>query len=187
LSDDKQDFCEPSDLISAETLADWAAGGCHFDSAGFKHRFNRYSEAGWFEQQDPSIVQLLNEAAVGWASASVEHRDTELYLSTHATRAGYLIGRMVLGSVDQPLRWSSDAETGAEAVDGLVQQIDFCAISAKASEGVYDLTLELADEWAAKFGLFAEDDEIGNVVFMAFDNAMTVALVEHDGALGRSA
>ena len=40
---------------------------------------------------------------------------------------------------------------------------------------------------AAKFGLSAEDDEIGNVVFMAFDNAMTVALIEHDIVLGRTA
>ena len=68
----------------------------------------------------------------------------------------------------------------------MLQQIDFIAIASLAGEGVFDLTFSLADEWTAEHGLSAEDDEIGNVVFMAFDNALTLALVEHDIALGRT-
>ena len=135
---------------------------------------------------------MLDEAAIGWADGPEEAdvsdsgSGAKVCLSTQATRAGYLIGRIVLGTVDQEHRWSTDASDGAASIDELLQQIDFIAIASLAGEGVFDLTFSLADQWTAEHGLSAEDDEIGNIVFMAFDNALTLALVEHNIALGRT-
>ncbi len=192
MSDDEQDFREPSELISAATLAEWEDGGARFNGDGFRQELARYTSDNWFDNQDPAVVQLLEEAANGWAEGPADAnvsgpgREVERHVSTQATRTGYLIGRMILKTVDKSLRWSADVDEGAEAIDDLLQQIDFTTVASLAGESLNDLTISLADEWTAEHGLSAENDEIGNVVFLAFDNALTLALVEHDIVLGRT-
>ena len=99
MRDVDHDFCEPSDLTSSATLADWATGGAHFAAAGLRSTFDRYS-GEWFEGQDPSIMQLLEEAAVGWAEGPSKSESVAFQMVKRNSyypppqRAGYLIGKI---------------------------------------------------------------------------------------------
>jgi hypothetical protein len=187
-----EEFLPPERTFSPETLHEWRALGLDFVGNGFQDKLFEAVEADWFENQEPAVLQRLIEDADGWADALGEDSLTPdeqacaHNLSWFATRAGYLLARTVLGTDAEDLRWSDDREADGGRICDIVTRTETSAIGPLASETIAEVMVELAYDWAYSMGVDLDESDLYYMIGIAFDNAMGIALAEHDLRLGRS-
>ncbi len=188
-ADDIPDFRPPAEYISEETLDElaYSTGPGPEEMAAL---VAQWLAGDGIPELDPAVKELLLDLG-GFAAGDEDELGVPAAVGVQLCRRAAVIGyfgvRTMLGTIDRPLLWSADVDSGLE----LLEQTSEIEIA--------DLPLPRTWEGQPSYVLFdqpavlaadAEGDSDGlfgvlGSVCMAMDSAMTSALLEHDAVLGR--
>src|SRR5581483_9889803 len=107
------DFMSPEDLISSETLGLMERSISSITTAELVACVSQGPPKMWPSELDPATRRCIDDASTGWADGPPDDEVTssdrivERDMSAAATRAGYLVGRILLG----PLTKSCSGQT----------------------------------------------------------------------------
>lgn len=181
-------FLDPDKRISRETLEE-VEGSTVPPSIEALAAFAALNAAGLRRMTDPATAVVVDGLAeLGDLDDDALHgadRAACMQLAARAGRAGYLTGRMVLGTVYQTVRWSASEEDGASLADA-AGEIDTTLVPLPGPWGMAscDLLEMLASQ--AGFSIELESEPVAEVTAMAYDSGTAMALLEHDRWKGRT-
>ena len=182
------DFLDPDQRISQETL-DETNNSSVPPSIDALSAFAGLDAKGLRRMTDPATATIIEALAdlgdVGTATLDDVGRAECRRLAMRAGRAGYLTGRMVLGTVYEDVLWST-SEADGNALARATGEIDVTLVPLPGPWGMAscDLLEMLARQ--AGFEIEAEEDPVAELATLAYDRGTTLALLEHDRWKGRT-
>jgi hypothetical protein len=178
---------DPDRRISRATL-DELEGSTVPVSLDAMAAFAGLNAAGLRRMTDPATAAVVEGLAsladlddVALAGAD---RDVCMRLAAQAGRAGYLTGRMVLGTVYEQVSWSASEADGAGLAEA-ANEIDPALVPLPASWGLASCTLLELLVANAGFEEVEETDPVAELTANAYDSGTAMALLEHDRWRGR--
>ncbi len=136
---------------------------------------------------DPVVERYLVDTTVAWVRDTLEHApqltpDSVHALAEAALHAGYLLGRLLVGTADLDQRWSAEGDRDElrSWLEQVVPMIDWSGIGELigAAGPVSDATAALVTDMLREHGL-GGDAEVVRRAPVFVDNGLCVALVEH--------
>lgn len=142
---------------------------------------DRWRIASWETVQtiaDRSMTAHLREQAAGWSTApetpTTTERTAEQSVADRAVLAGYVAGRLLVGSADRLLSWPRDCDVNELcALFNQTENIDLAPLPMPAGEPLFLEELTAASGWRGH-------EDLLSLGAMAFDSALACALLEHD-------
>ena len=182
------DFLDPDQRISQATL-DETNNSSVPPSIDALSAFAGLDARGLRRMTDPATAAIVEGLAdlgdVGTSALDDAGRAECRRLALRAGRAGYLTGRMVLGTVYDDVLWSINESDGTVLATA-AGEIDVTLVPLPGPWGLAscDLLEMLARQ--AGFEIEEEADPIAEFTALAYDRGTTVALLEHDRWKGRT-
>lgn len=182
------ELLDPARRISQETLDEMDASVVP-PSGDAIAAFAALDDAGLRRITDAATADVVNGLSGLGELPDGDRRgvdpETCTRLALRAGKAGYLSGRMLLGTVYETVQWSAPDEdrttlaADTRAVDGTMLPLP----------GPWGLaSCDLIEMLTAHAGLTIDDEShpVAELTFRAFDAGTTVALLEHDRWKGRT-
>jgi len=182
---DDREYLDPTELVSGSTYDRFLLGGAAANVSGTMTIARRFPGPSWLEGLDPATALSIREA--GLDTSDEDDDDNEWspavraaigLVTARAAYAGYVLGRVLLGTLERKLHWSEDTEAGAQYLYDTVNRMEIVELALSANPALVEASFEYLRELAG--GVAEEHDDIENYGIMAFDTALAFALVEHD-------
>jgi hypothetical protein len=180
-------FLDPDQRISRATLDELETSTVPV-SLDAMAAFASLNSAGLRRITDPATAAVVEGLAglgdLDDRALAGADRDTCMGLAAQAGRAGYLTGRMVLGTVYQTVTWSKSEGEGAPLADA-AREIDTTLVPLPGPWGMASCTLLEMLVAEAGFHAVDESDPVAHLTATAYDSGTAMALLEHDRWRGR--
>lgn len=182
---DERAYLDPTELVSEATYDRFLLGGAATNVSAAMTVARQFPGPSWLEGLDPATALSIREA--GLDTSDEDDDDIEWspavraaigLVTARAAYAGYVLGRVLLGTLERKLQWSKDTEAGAQHLYDTVSRMEIVELALAANPALVDASSEYLQELAEDAA--EQHDDIENYGMMAFDTALAFALVEHD-------
>jgi hypothetical protein len=182
---DEPDYLDPTELLSEATYDRFLVGGAATNVSAAIAIARQFPGPSWLEGLDPATALSIREAGLDMFDEDEDDNEWSPavraaigLVAARAAYAGYVLGRVLLGTLEWKLQWSKDAEAGAQHLYDTVNRMEIVELALAANPALVDASSDYLHELAEDAA--EQHDDIENYAIMAFDTALAFALVEHD-------